>query len=56
LVISFALQKLSSFMSSHLSILDLRAWAIRVLFRKFPPVQGSSTLSLLLDSMYLVLC
>ena len=37
LTMSFALQKLSSFMRSHLSILDLRAWAIGVLFRKFPP-------------------
>ena len=36
--VSFALQRLSSFMRSHLSILDLRARAIWVLFRKFPPV------------------
>ena len=41
---SFALQKLSSFMRSHLSILYLRAWAIGVLFRKFPPVPMSSRL------------
>jgi hypothetical protein len=26
----------------HLSILDLRAWAIRVLYRKFPPVPMTS--------------
>jgi hypothetical protein len=48
----FALQKLSSFMSSCLSILDIRAWAIGVLFRKFPPmpwVWGSFPLYLLLD-------
>jgi hypothetical protein len=36
--VSFALEKLSSFMRSYLSILDLRAWDIWVLFRKFPPV------------------
>ena len=38
----FALQKPCSFMRTHLSILDLRAWAIEVLFRKFPPVPVSS--------------
>ena len=35
---SFASQKLFSIMISHVSILDLRAQAIGVLFRKFPPV------------------
>jgi hypothetical protein len=35
LTVSFALQKLLSFMKSHLSIVDLKAWAICVLFRKF---------------------
>jgi hypothetical protein len=34
---SFALQKVSSFMESHLSIVDLRAWAIGVLFKKSYP-------------------
>ena len=40
-LIDFALQKLSSFVRSHLSILDLRAWAIGVLFRIFPLVPMS---------------
>ena len=40
----FALQKPCSFMRTHLSILDLRAWAIEVLFRKFTPVPMSSRL------------
>ena len=44
LTMSFALQKLSSFMRSHLSIFDHRAWAIGVLFRKFSPVPMSSRL------------
>jgi hypothetical protein len=35
LIVSFALQKLLGFMRSHLSIVDLRAWANGVLFRKF---------------------
>jgi hypothetical protein len=38
LTVSFALQKLCNVMRSHLSILDLIAQAIAVLFRKFPPV------------------
>ena len=38
-MVSFALQKLCNFMRYHLSILDLRAYAIGVLFRKFPSVQ-----------------
>jgi hypothetical protein len=37
LPVSFALQKLCNFMRSHLSILDLRAQAIGVLFRKSSP-------------------
>ena len=41
---SFALQKLWSFMRSHLSILDLTAQAIAVLFRNFSPVPISSRL------------
>jgi hypothetical protein len=45
LTVSFALQKLWNFMSSHLSILDLTAQAIAVLFRNFPPVPISSRLS-----------
>ena len=54
LTVCIALQKLSSFMRSHLSILDHRAWAIGILFRKISPVprvQGSFLLSLLLDSV-----
>jgi hypothetical protein len=38
MTMSFDLQKLCNFMRSHLSIHDLRAQAIAVLFRKFPPV------------------
>jgi hypothetical protein len=38
LTVSFALQKLCNFMRSHLSILDLIAQVIGVLFRNFPPV------------------
>jgi hypothetical protein len=61
LTMSFALQKLFSFMRSHLSVLDLRAWAIGVLFRNsFPPfcqwVPGCFPLSLLIDSVYLIFC
>jgi hypothetical protein len=44
LTMSFDLQKLSSFMRSHLSILHLIAWAIEVLFRIFPPFQMSPRL------------
>ena len=39
LTVSFALQRLFNFMRSHLSIVDLRTWAISVLFRKFYPLQ-----------------
>ena len=38
LTVSFDLKKLCNFMRSHLSILDLAAQAIAVLFRNFPPV------------------
>jgi hypothetical protein len=38
LIVSFALQKLCKIMSSHLSILDLTAQSIAVLFRYFSPV------------------
>jgi hypothetical protein len=38
LTMSFALQKLCNFMRSHLSILDLTAQAIAVLFRNLSPV------------------
>ena len=38
LTVSFALQMLCNFMRSHLSILDLTAQAIAVLFRNFCPV------------------
>jgi hypothetical protein len=43
--VSFALQKLYNFMRSHLSILDLTAQAIAVLFRNFSPVPISLRLS-----------
>jgi hypothetical protein len=44
LTVSFALQELWNFMQSHLSILDLTAQAIAVLFRNFSPVPISSRL------------
>jgi hypothetical protein len=43
-MVSFALQKFCNFMRSHLSILDLTAQAIAVLFRNFPLVPISSRL------------
>jgi hypothetical protein len=43
-MVSFDLPKLCSFMRSHLSILDLTAQAIAVLFRNFSPVPISSRL------------
>jgi hypothetical protein len=45
LTVSFALWKLCNFMRSHLSILDLTAQAIGVLFRNFHPVPISLRLS-----------
>jgi hypothetical protein len=45
LTVSFALLKLSNFIRSHLSTLDLTAQATSVLFRKFSPVPISSRLS-----------
>jgi hypothetical protein len=44
-MVFFALQKLCNFMRSHLSILDLTAQAIAVLFRNYSPVPISSRLS-----------
>jgi hypothetical protein len=44
LSVSFALQKICNFMRSHLSILDLTAQAIAVLFKNFSPVPISSRL------------
>jgi hypothetical protein len=44
LIVSFALQKLCNFMRCHLSILDLKAQAIAVLFRNFSSVPISSRL------------
>ena len=44
LTVSFASQKLCNFMRSHMSILDLTAQAIAVLFRNFSPVPISSRL------------
>jgi hypothetical protein len=38
LTVSFALQKVCDFMRSHLSIINLTAQAIAVLFRNFPPL------------------
>ena len=38
LTVSFALQELCNFMRSHMSIFDLTAQAIAVLFRNFSPV------------------
>jgi hypothetical protein len=46
LKVSFTLQKLLNFMRSHWLIVDLRAWAIGVLFRKFSPVPMCSKLFL----------
>jgi hypothetical protein len=43
--VSFALQKLCSFMRSQMSILDLKAQAIAVQFKNFSPVPISSRLS-----------
>ena len=44
LTVSFVLQKLFSFMRSHLLIVDLSAWAICILFRKLSAVQIDSRL------------
>jgi hypothetical protein len=57
LTVSFALQIICNFMRPHLSFLDLRA-CIGVHFRNTicPCAQGSSPISLLLVSVYLVLC
>ena len=44
LTVFFALQELCNFMRSHLSILNLTAQAIAVLFRNFSPVPISSRL------------
>ena len=44
LTVSFALEKLCNFMSSHLWIPYLTAQAIAVLFRNFSPVPISSRL------------
>jgi hypothetical protein len=38
LTVSIVLQKVFRFMRPHLSILDLRAWAIDIQFRKLSPV------------------
>lgn len=43
--VSFALQKIVSFMRSHLLIVELRASAVAGLFRKLSPVPASSRLS-----------
>ena len=57
LTVSFALQKLFSFIRSHLSIVSLKS--LSHWFRKFSPVpmiQGYSPLSLILDWVDLLLC
>ena len=51
LPVSFTLQKPFSFKRCHLSIVDLRAWAIGDLFRKFSPVPMGSRLSLTFSSI-----
>jgi hypothetical protein len=51
LTVSFALHKLCNFMRSHLSILNLTAQAIPVLFRNFSPVPISLRLSLIFSSI-----
>jgi hypothetical protein len=51
LTVSFGLQKLCNFMRSHLSILDLIAQAIAVLFRNFSPVPISSSLFVTFSSI-----
>ena len=55
LMMSFALQKLSSIMMSHLLIVDVSACAVGVLFRMFL-VPTHSRFSLLSSSLCLVLC
>ena len=48
----FCLTEFSSFMRSHLlSVFDIRAWGIGVLFRKFPLVPISSRLFLIFPSI-----
>ena len=44
LTVSFPLQKLCNFMRSHLSILDLTAQAVGILFKKFSPMPMCSRL------------
>ena len=51
LTVSFALQKLCNYMRSHLSILDLTAQGIAVLFRNSSPVPISSRLFLTFSSI-----
>jgi hypothetical protein len=51
LTVSFALQKLCNLMRSHLSILDLTAYAIGILFRNFPPGPMCLTSSLTFSSI-----
>jgi hypothetical protein len=53
--VSFAVQKLFSLMQSHLSILSLNCWAIRVLFMKlFPMPLCSSAFPILSYSSFTV--
>ena len=60
LTLSFAVQRFVFLELPYInSIFDLSAWAIGILFKKFPLCQYVGVhflLSLLLDSMYLVLC
>ena len=59
LIMSFASQKLLSFMRYNSSIVDFRACAILFMFWTWSPVkwvQAYSPISVLLDSVYSVLC
>ena len=59
LIVSFPFLKLCNFRTCHLLIVDIRAWAIGVLFRKLSPVQMVQVffpLSLSWHLVYPVLC
>jgi hypothetical protein len=51
LIVFFVLQKLCSFVRSHLSIVDLRVWAIGVLFRNLSSVPMRSRVCPTFSSM-----
>jgi hypothetical protein len=54
MTVSLPLQKLCSFMRSHLLVLDLTAQAIAVLFRNFSPVPICSRLSTTFSSINVI--